>query len=189
VAGARHEPFWTDWAANHHRPPLDARIDIHGFVEDLRPLYARAAMVVAPLAVSAGTNIKVLEAMACGKAIVSTPAGSAGLDLRHRREAFLVSGWPAFADGVSELLANADLRAALGARARLCAETRFSWTSIADRAYESYLDLGGRAQSRRGIRRRNGQAAIPYDHGRRGAGLPALRTGSAEAEYRSDLRG
>ena len=45
------------------------------------PAYERAAVVVAPLVASAGTNIKILEAMAMGKAIVSTPAGVNGLDL------------------------------------------------------------------------------------------------------------
>ena len=45
------------------------------------PAYERAALVVAPLVASAGTNIKILEAMAMGKAIVSTPAGVNGLDL------------------------------------------------------------------------------------------------------------
>ena len=59
-------------------------IVVEGFVADVRPAYQRAAVVVAPLVASAGTNIKILEAMAMGKAMVSTPAGVNGLDLYAR---------------------------------------------------------------------------------------------------------
>ena len=61
---------------------MDPRIEMHEFVADLRPLYAASSVVAVPLAVSAGTNIKVLEAMACGKAMVTTPVGCQGLGSR-----------------------------------------------------------------------------------------------------------
>jgi len=66
VAGPRHEYFWSTLAKKGESMDSDPRFEIQGYVEDLRPLYARATVVVAPLEVSAGTNIKVLEAMACG---------------------------------------------------------------------------------------------------------------------------
>jgi len=49
---------------------------VEGFVADVRPAYERASVVIAPLVASAGTNIKILEAMAMGKAIVSTEGES-----------------------------------------------------------------------------------------------------------------
>jgi len=131
VAGPQHEQYWKKRA-------LDRRIEMHGFVEDLRPLYASASVVAVPLQVSAGTNIKVLEAMACGRAVVSTPVGCAGLELEDRRDALIRADWPAFADAVCDLLSNAKLRGELAARARHTAEERFSWTAIADGAAESY---------------------------------------------------
>ena len=119
----------------------DARIEVHGFVEDLRPLYARAAAIAAPLEVSAGTNIKVLEAMACGKAIVTTPAGCGGLGLRDGHEALIRADWASFADALCEVLSDAGLRARIGRQARLAAERRFSWSAIQEEAYRSYLQV------------------------------------------------
>lgn len=141
VAGPDYETFWHRFAHNGSARIADPRIAIHGFVEDLRPLYAQASVVVVPLEVSAGTNIKVLEAMACGKPLVSTPVGCAGLGLRHREDALIAAGWPNFADAVAELLASPGLRRAIGLEARRTAQDRFSWSAIAEQAYASYLDL------------------------------------------------
>jgi glycosyltransferase involved in cell wall biosynthesis len=131
VAGPRHERYWK-------RRPLDRRIALEGFVEDVRPLYRKAAVVVAPLDVSAGTNIKVLEAMACGEALVTTPVGCAGLDLQDGCDSLIRADWEGFAAAVCEALASPGLRLALGARARMTAEDRFSWNAIAEAAFESY---------------------------------------------------
>ena len=84
IAGARHEQYAV--GADLAQPG----IELEGFVADVRPAYQRATLVVAPLVASAGTNIKVLEAMAMGKAVVSTPAGVNGLDLTPGEDFVLV---------------------------------------------------------------------------------------------------
>ena len=140
VAGPDHEAFWRRFASNGARA-TDPRVTIHGFVEDLRPLYAGASVVVAPLEVSAGTNIKVLEAMASGRAVVSTPVGCAGLGLRDGEDIVIRGDWAAFADAVAELLASPARRRALAAEARRTAERIYGWEAIADKAYASYLAL------------------------------------------------
>src|SRR5206468_2231513 len=91
VAGPEPERFWRQFMDRDFPRDLDSRIQVHAFVEDLRPLYARAAVVVVPLEVSAGTNIKVLEAMACARPVVSTPVGCAGLGLVDGRDALIRS--------------------------------------------------------------------------------------------------
>jgi polysaccharide biosynthesis protein PslH len=157
VAGPRHEYFWTTLAKQGERMDSDPRIEIQGYVEDLRPLYARATVVVVPLEVSAGTNIKVLEAMACGKAVVSTPVGCAGLGLKDEEDALIRpvirpgvhEDWEEFAAAACETLLNAPLRSRLGARARRTAEARFAWASIALSAYSSYLALAARGENPR----------------------------------------
>ncbi len=136
VAGPRAEEFGARFGRTSGKP--DPRVEIHGFVEDLRPLYARASVVVAPLAVSAGTNIKVLEALACGKALVTTAAGCAGLGLSDGRDARIASDWEGFAAATVELLADPARRANLGTRGRRTVEQRFSWNGIARSALETY---------------------------------------------------
>jgi len=136
VAGPEPERYWRDYPRD-----LDPRIQMHAFVEDLRPLYATAAVVVVPLEVSAGTNIKVMEAMACGKAVVSTPVGCVGLGLEDGYDALIRSSPADFAGAICELLADAILRRRIAEQARRTVERRFSWSAIADQAYASYLEL------------------------------------------------
>jgi glycosyltransferase involved in cell wall biosynthesis len=142
VAGPDPERYWREFM-KHDMPAFDRRIELHAFVEDLRPLYAKAAVVVTPLVVSAGTNIKVMEAMACRKAVVSTPVGCAGLGLVDGEDALIRKESPEFADAIVELLEDPSRRAAIASAARANVERRFSWRAIADEAYASYVQLIG----------------------------------------------
>jgi glycosyltransferase involved in cell wall biosynthesis len=116
----------------------DPRIAIEGFVADVRPAYREADVVAVPLPVSAGTNIKLMEAMACGRAVVSTPAGCRGLRLENGRELIVADLSAEFARGVVKLLRDQDLRMSIAAEARRTAERRFGWDTIAQRALRSY---------------------------------------------------
>src|SRR6185295_15546207 len=82
VAGADPLVHWRAFAETPEPPP-DNRIRLLDFVADVRPLYVDANLVIVPTTVSAGTNVKVLEAMAMERAVVSTPSGCAGLGLAH----------------------------------------------------------------------------------------------------------
>jgi len=144
AAGPDHAFFWNKFARRPGALDAERRIQVEGFVEDLRPLYARAAAVVAPLEVSAGTNIKVLEAMACGKALVATPLACRGLGLEDGRDALIHQDWDGFASAVCAVLSSAGLRAELGRHARRAAERRFSWTAIQETAYQSYRTVADR---------------------------------------------
>jgi glycosyltransferase involved in cell wall biosynthesis len=135
VAGPEPQRYWR------HRGPLDGRIRMHAFVADVRPLYARAGVVAVPLAVSAGTNIKVLEAMACAKPVVSTPAGCQGLGLVDGRDVLVRDTSSDFAAALCEMLARGGRALELGRAARATAESRFGWNSIARRALANYATL------------------------------------------------
>ena len=107
----------------------------------MRPAYERAAVVIAPLVASAGTNIKIMEAMAMAKAIVTTPAGINGLDVES--EVVLVREPKAMAAAILELLAEPGRRADLERRARLRVERDFGWDAIARRQKRLYDELIG----------------------------------------------
>jgi glycosyltransferase involved in cell wall biosynthesis len=104
-------------------------VTVHGRVADVRPYHERAAVVVVPIRQGGGTRLKVLEAAAAGKAIVSTSLGIEGLTISQGRELIVADSPPDFASAVVLLLRNPALRADLGARARAVA-CRYDWSSI-----------------------------------------------------------
>ena len=119
----------------------DARIKIQGFVEDVRPAYRECDVVAIPLPVSAGTNIKLMEAMACGRAIVSTPVGCQGLDLEEGADLLVSEIGPGFAEALCGLLGDGSRREQMAARARGSAAERFDWDIIAREALTCYRKL------------------------------------------------
>ena len=98
-------------------------------------------MVIAPLVASAGTNIKIMEAMAMGKAIVSTPAGIHGLDLERDRDVIVTSSAEIMATAIAHLLDHPEDRGALERNARATAERLYDWNAIAARQRELYESL------------------------------------------------
>jgi glycosyltransferase involved in cell wall biosynthesis len=119
------------------------RVETEDFVADPRPAYARATLVIAPLIASAGTNIKILEAMAMGKAIVSTPAGVHGLDLEPGHDVVVAATAEEFAAAVRSLLLDPERRRTLERQARATVERLYGWDAIARRQAELYRDLLG----------------------------------------------
>ncbi len=109
VAGPDPLTFWRA-AAGTAAPAPDDRIRMLEFVRDVRPLYEEANLVVVPTLVSAGTNIKVLEAMAMQRAVLSTSSGCAGLGLEHGDSVWVADDPEAFADGLRRLLRDETLR-------------------------------------------------------------------------------
>ncbi len=132
IAGQRHERFWD----LHHD-----NVEVEGFVADVRPAYERASVVIAPLVASAGTNIKILEAMAMGKAIVSTEAGINGLDLERGVDVMVADGAEDMARAINRLLDSPEERQALERHARRTAEERYGWDAIAEEQKKLYVSL------------------------------------------------
>ena len=147
IAGPHHEKA-VKAAKKEAVLAADPRIDIQGFVEDVRPAYRECDVVVIPLPVSAGTNIKLMEAMACGRAVVSTGVGCQGLGLRDGEDLLVREIGPGFAEAVSSLLGDEALRTRIAAAARVTAEMRLGWDSIANDALDAYSRLTGKNFSR-----------------------------------------
>ncbi|MGE5486886.1 MAG: GNAT family N-acetyltransferase [bacterium] len=126
VAGPDYELYWRE-ATGTLLPPEDPSVRLLGFVRDVVPLYVETNLVVAPTVVSAGTNLKVLEAMAMRRAVVSTTSGCAGLGLTHGHSVWVADSADEFAAGVVRLLEDRAERERIAARAREIAENNFDW--------------------------------------------------------------
>lgn len=109
-----------------------------GTVDDIRPYLRRATLVVVPLRIGSGTRLKIFEAMAMGKAVVSTSVGAEGLPVTHGENILLADDPEDFARGVTALLEQPDLRRKLGRAARELVERNYSWSTIADQ-FEAVL--------------------------------------------------
>jgi glycosyltransferase involved in cell wall biosynthesis len=119
-------------------------VKVTGWVPDTRPFVADAAIYVVPLRMGSGTRLKVLEAMAMGKAIVSTSLGVEGIDLQPERHAIIANTAREFADAVLTLLGDKQRRDALGQAAREQA-LKYDWRNILpqlDHIYGSLARLG-----------------------------------------------
>lgn len=102
-------------SAFKNHPP---EVEFLGFVDDLAELYNRVSVVCCPILSGGGTRIKILEAAAYGKAIVSTTVGAEGIDLKDGREILLRDDPPSFAEACVRLLRNQDAALKIGRAAR-----------------------------------------------------------------------
>jgi polysaccharide biosynthesis protein PslH len=102
-------------------------IRVHADVTDVRPFINAAMIYVAPLRIGSGVKVKIMEAMAMGKAIVATPVAAEGMELSHGEDIKVHDLSIAFVDSVVELLNNQAERKRLQERARATAVQRFSF--------------------------------------------------------------
>jgi glycosyltransferase involved in cell wall biosynthesis len=106
----------------------------------MRPLFAQATVVVVPIASASGTRLKILQALAAGRAVVSTPAGAQGLALTPGRDLLVAPLGDEFAAAVVRLLENDAERAALAAAGRAAVE-RYAWVNTLPALDAVYADL------------------------------------------------
>jgi glycosyltransferase involved in cell wall biosynthesis len=140
VCGPDHLTYWRAFA-DTREPAPDPRIRLLGFVSDVRPLYVETNLVLVPTTVSAGTNVKVLEAMAMERAVVSTESGCAGLGLLHGRSVWVGDTPEAFAAGIATLIADPGRRAQMACAAREHAIRNFDWQAIGEKQRSLVRDL------------------------------------------------
>jgi glycosyltransferase involved in cell wall biosynthesis len=119
------------------------RVTFTGRVDDPLPYLADADAVVVPLRVGSGTRLKILEALALGRPVVTTSIGAEGLDLVHGQHALIADDPAALAAEISRVFEDSGLADALGRNGRGLVEESFSWRTIGSdlvRAYERLLE-------------------------------------------------
>jgi glycosyltransferase involved in cell wall biosynthesis len=121
-----------------HTPPS---VIVTGQVDDLAPCYRAAQVCVVPLRSGGGTRLKILEAMAYGRPVVSTTIGAEGLDVEHNRNILIADSPSEMAKAVCRVLNDPALARSLAEEGRRLVESRYAWKSIADSMYETYRIL------------------------------------------------
>lgn len=118
------------------RPPKELlkraaeNIVVTGFVDDVRPYVWKSAVYVVPLRIGGGTRLKILEAMAMKKPIVTTSIGCEGINVRHR-ESVLIADYPReFAQSVIELFRNETLQNRLVQNGHELVHAQYEWSVI-----------------------------------------------------------
>lgn len=125
-------------------------VKVTGMVPDVRPFYHGALAAVVPLRTGAGTRLKILEAMAAGVPVVSTPLGAEGLEAEDGKNILLVSsddteGW---ASRVASLVSSPGLRQQLTEAGLQLVRTRNDWEILGARLREIYRTWSEPASSR-----------------------------------------
>lgn len=134
VVGRHPSPALREAAA------ADPRITTTGFVEDVRPYVARAAIFICPIRVGGGTRLKILDALAMGRVLISTAVGVEGIPA--------IDGWhylraetPAdFVAQIDRAAQDANLRDRLGAAGRELVEEQFGWKRLGERLDQAYRE-------------------------------------------------
>ncbi|MEP7343775.1 MAG: glycosyltransferase [Gemmatimonadaceae bacterium] len=102
-------------------------VTVTGSVPDVRPYLERGAVFVVPLRVGGGTRLKIFEAMAMERAVVSTTIGAEGLPLKDGEEVVLADDAASFAEAVVDLLTDSDAARRIGLAAAKRVREEFSW--------------------------------------------------------------
>ncbi|MBI4640993.1 MAG: glycosyltransferase [Candidatus Tectomicrobia bacterium] len=119
----------------------DSDVTVTGYVEDIRPYIAQGTVVICPMRTGAGIKIKLLEALALEKAVVSTSIGASGLDLKDHEHLLIADDKVAFADRVVALLNDPSMRQKLARQGRRWIKERYSWEAAAEHYEILYTDL------------------------------------------------
>ena len=111
----------------------DRDFRVHGFVPDVRPYIGRAAAYVCPIMDGGGTKLKILDALAMGKAIVAHPIACEGIEVEDGRSVIFARKPDEFANSIATLLERPELRKQLSLNARSLAESSYSYSFIGRR--------------------------------------------------------
>lgn len=115
-------------------------VELIGEVPDVRPYVAEAGVVVVPLRIGGGTRIKILEALAMHKPVVSTSIGAEGLGLKDGYDLLIADTPEQFATGIESLLANPQLQEQLGRNGRSTVEKLYAWDLVAAKLEQAWWE-------------------------------------------------
>ena len=116
-------------------------VTVTGRVDDVRPYVRDAGVYIVPLRIGGGTRLKIFEAMAMAKAVVSTGVGAEGLPVTHGEQVWIADDPQAFARAVVRLLRDADLRRRLETAAHALVLEQYDWSAVAGRLEQGLIQI------------------------------------------------
>lgn len=105
-------------------------VEVTGTVEDVSQYYREAVAAVVPLRIGAGSRLKILEAMAAGVPVVSTPVGAEGLEVTDGRNIRIARGPNEMFSQLNELIVDPRLRWRLAREGHALVRRRYDWSSV-----------------------------------------------------------
>lgn len=124
-----------------HELSENPEIFFTGYVDDIIPLYEKAMLSIVPLRSGGGTRLKILEAMATGTPVVSTPVGCEGLDVKDGENIMIADNAPEFAKKIVALMSDAELWMDVSRQGRKLVEEKYDWELIARSLNDVYRRL------------------------------------------------
>ncbi len=131
IVGSKPPKFMQQWA-------LDPRVEVTGYVDDMRPYIRRAHLMMSPMVYSVGLQNKVLEAMALGTPTVISPQSAAALEVQGGYDTLIAHSAEEFAACALHLMHNKTLRDALSVRGRRYVEQKHNWQVITEQLVHVY---------------------------------------------------
>ena len=113
-------------------------VTVTGWVESIRPYLTGAQVVIMPFRIGSGTRLKLIEAMAAGRAVVSTPVGAEGFPVQHDEQLLLTDTAETMAAAILQLLDQPQLQQRLGQAAQLFAQ-QYDWRQVVPKFEQIYL--------------------------------------------------
>jgi glycosyltransferase involved in cell wall biosynthesis len=132
IAGRDPAASFLNWAQR------DSSIKVVRDPDDIRPWIARGWVFICPILDGGGTRLKILDALAMGKAVVSTTIGCEGLQVTPGKDILVADSPRDFAAEVLRVLASADLRQQLAAAGRALVVQQYDWRALAAQLRDTY---------------------------------------------------
>lgn len=129
----RKPPEWLNEVAR-----TDPRIQVTGFVDDVRPYFQKAAVCICPILSGGGTRLKILDSLAMGVPVVATTFAASGLSLEHGKHLLLADTEQMFAEHIRRLLAIPSLRSELASAGSKRVDQLYSWTVVGKTLMDAY---------------------------------------------------
>lgn len=134
------------WIVGREPPKEVVKLNAHGihvtgWVEDVVPYYEHSSVCVVPLRAGGGTRLKILEAMALGRPVVSTSIGCEGLDVTDGENILIADHPQEFAEKTVKLLSDDNFRQLIASNARKLVENRYDWDILASRLLNIFTQV------------------------------------------------